>query len=247
MPQYTIVVFWPQGRESVFVDTEAPPEKGTRIRTFEKWPGYEHPTEYDAEVVGCKSQKSFLELTLSYRPELNTSGQARENESWGVSTLKVDLVNEAATAGWTEVGHSGPPIPCRAQLINEALHEDLGHEWYKRRVRKQAQFRKAVLRYGARCALSSCTLVEALDAAHIIDVDSRGGFQASNGIMLRADLHRLYDRGALLILQDGSVAWSEELAIPEEYLEASKSWKLHPDELRRVSKALARRWSSAAA
>lgn len=247
MPQYTIVVFWPQGRESVFIDTNSPMKKGTQIRTFEKWPGYERPTEYVAEVVHFRFKKSSLELKLSYRPELNASGQAKENDAWGISTLKIDLAREAAAAEWREFNYSGSPALCRAQLINETLYEDLGRSWYTRRARKQDKFRRAVLSFGARCALTSCSLVEALDAAHVIDVESGGSFQASNGIMLRADLHRLYDRGALLIHQDGTVAWSEHLEIPEEYLEASKRWKLCPDELRRVSKALARRWSRATA
>jgi hypothetical protein len=247
MPQYTIAIFWPQGRESILIDFEVPLKRGSFLRTFEQWPGYRQPTEYRARVAHYRHSKKSVELHLEYLPEFNAQGQVSENESWGTSSLTIDLLERTVTAGWTEVNDSGPPVVCRAQLIEDALYEDLGHTWYKRRIRKQTQFRNDVKRYGARCALTSCDLDEALDAAHIIDADSRGGFRASNGLMLRADLHRLFDAGVLLILPDGSVGWNSGFEVPEDYLEASKSWKLRPEELQRVSKALAKRRPRAAA
>lgn len=49
-------------------------------------------------------------------------------------------------------------------------------------------------KYG-RCAISGCTLEDCLDAAHILPVANNGKEVLSNMILLRADLHRLFDAG----------------------------------------------------
>lgn len=65
---------------------------------------------------------------------------------------------------------------------------------------QQAKFRERLLEiYQGRCAISGCTALEAIDAAHIIGVDGDGEDVDSNGLILRADLHRLFDRDLLAI------------------------------------------------
>lgn len=64
----------------------------------------------------------------------------------------------------------------------------------------QPEFRaELMLAYGNRCAVSGCETPEALQAAHIRPVKSSGSHSVSNGILLRADLHNLFDRGLLTI------------------------------------------------
>ncbi len=47
--------------------------------------------------------------------------------------------------------------------------------------------------YGSTCAISGCTVLDAIDAAHILGVGKHGEDKAENGIVFRADLHRLFD------------------------------------------------------
>lgn len=72
---------------------------------------------------------------------------------------------------------------------------------------EQPAFRAAVFRaYGGRCAVSGCAVPEALEAAHRIGRDWRAGHNnASDGILLRRDLHTLYDRGLLQLNEAGQV------------------------------------------
>lgn len=75
-------------------------------------------------------------------------------------------------------------------------------------VRPQQQaFRDAVFRAcGGRCVVSGCDVPEALEAAHLIGRDWRKGENsAEDGILLRRDLHTLYDRGLLTIQESGEV------------------------------------------
>ncbi|SNR81942.1 HNH endonuclease [Puniceibacterium sediminis] len=72
----------------------------------------------------------------------------------------------------------------------------------------QAKFRRMVFEtFGARCLISGCETLAVLEAAHIIPVSCGGGDEAWNGIPLRADLHRLFDAGIIVIdAQDWTIS-----------------------------------------
>ncbi|MBV7256117.1 HNH endonuclease [Pacificimonas sp. WHA3] len=64
----------------------------------------------------------------------------------------------------------------------------------------QVKFRKELLDlYGGSCAITGCSALDAIDAAHIICVGDDGDDNVANGIILRADLHRLFDRNLMAI------------------------------------------------
>ncbi|MDE2204344.1 MAG: HNH endonuclease [Burkholderiaceae bacterium] len=72
---------------------------------------------------------------------------------------------------------------------------------------QQSAFRLAVFRAcQGRCVISGCAVPEALEAAHLLGRDWRQGHNdAGDGILLRRDLHTLYDRGLLRITESGLV------------------------------------------
>ncbi|SMG44680.1 HNH endonuclease [Sphingobacterium psychroaquaticum] len=58
----------------------------------------------------------------------------------------------------------------------------------------QSIFRKELLEaYGARCAISGCNIQSLLEAAHILPYRGTHTNHIQNGIILRADLHTLFD------------------------------------------------------
>ena len=60
--------------------------------------------------------------------------------------------------------------------------------------RGQAAFRKALLdAYGGRCTMTGCDVVDALEAAHIRPYSGQSSSVVSNGLLLRADIHTLFD------------------------------------------------------
>ena len=68
------------------------------------------------------------------------------------------------------------------------------------RRRGQPEFRKALLAaYGGTCAISGCDAQAALEAAHIVPYRGPQSNSISNGIILRADLHTLFDLGLIAI------------------------------------------------
>ena len=63
---------------------------------------------------------------------------------------------------------------------------------------EQRRFRERLMRaYGGRCAVTGCDVPDLLDAAHL-----RPWRLGGEGVLLRADLHRMIDRG-LAALADG--------------------------------------------
>jgi hypothetical protein len=64
----------------------------------------------------------------------------------------------------------------------------------------QADFRQALMvAYDYKCAVTGCDVRDTLQAAHIVPVSNSGQHHVHNGLLLRADIHNLFDRGLLTI------------------------------------------------
>ena len=64
--------------------------------------------------------------------------------------------------------------------------------------RGQPRFRQLLLEaYEGRCAATDCDAPAALEAAHIVRHSESGTYETRNGILLRADLHTLFDLGLI--------------------------------------------------
>lgn len=88
--------------------------------------------------------------------------------------------------------------------------------------RGQAQFRRQLLdAYNERCAITNCDATQALEAAHILPYRNDDHNEVQNGLLLRADIHTLLDRGDLAIEPD-----SRTVHLVEE-LRASTYGELH--------------------
>ena len=73
------------------------------------------------------------------------------------------------------------------------------------RRRGQPAFRKALLdAYGGCCAMTGCDVVDALEAAHIQPYSGLKSNDVRNGLLLRADVHTLFDL-YLIAINPGSL------------------------------------------
>lgn len=84
-------------------------------------------------------------------------------------------------------GDDRPYDPNHADSRTEALRN-------VRLRRGQQAFRQALLeRHGRRCVISGCAVEEVLEAAHILPYRGQEDHHPTNGLLLRADLHTLFD------------------------------------------------------
>ncbi len=76
----------------------------------------------------------------------------------------------------------------------------------------QGHFKRAVAAaYRHRCAVTASATFPSLEAAHIRPFAEGGEHAISNGLLLRTDVHRLYDRGYLSVDADLHVRVSPQL------------------------------------
>jgi hypothetical protein len=99
------------------------------------------------------------------------------------------------------------------------------------RVRRgQRDFRERLLSaWGRRCVVTSCRLVELLEAAHITPHAEVADYRTSNGLLLRADIHTLFDLGLLSIDEHMRVHLTDELLASEYKDFAGKCIDRRPD------------------
>lgn len=82
--------------------------------------------------------------------------------------------------------------------------------------RGQAEFRASLIgTYSGRCAVTGSRIVDLLEAAHILPHAEGTNYQASNGLLLRADIHTLYDLHLLSIDERYRVQLSKALETSE--------------------------------
>lgn len=83
----------------------------------------------------------------------------------------------------------------------------------KRRL-GQGAFRALVTQaYSRRCAITGEKTLPALDAAHIRPVEKQGQHVIPNGLLLRSDIHRLFDRGLISVTPQLEVRVSPEIRV----------------------------------
>lgn len=81
-------------------------------------------------------------------------------------------------------------------------------------VRRQGQpkFRKElILAYEGKCAVTGCDVEAVLEAAHIAPYLGKESNAVQNGLLLRADIHTLFDLGLLKIAPKGEIQLHEKL------------------------------------
>jgi hypothetical protein len=132
--------------------------------------------------------------------------------------LRLSEKSAAQLRGALELGNAGSrpdeSEPTAASQADEAIESD-EDERQQRAIktrRGQARFREALmLAYKRRCAISRCAVEELLEAAHIRPHSEQTDYAVTNGLLLRSDLHTLFDLKLLAIDDRYRVRLSEKL------------------------------------
>ncbi len=129
------------------------------------------------------------------------------------STLRSELLREDYEQRWGSVSVPTDAKP-EYQEFGQAPDDDpTDLRQFAARVRKgQQRFRANLLRlYDKQCAISGWGPPAVLDAAHIVSHGRSGLNHTDNGILLRSDLHDLFDCGLLVIQPDLKVSLDPSL------------------------------------
>ena len=84
--------------------------------------------------------------------------------------------------------------------------------------RGQRAFRQSLLRaYEGKCAITSCSIPDVLDAAHIYPYQGPETNHVTNGLLLRADFHTLFDCGLIAVDPDSLTVLVKEQLLGSTY------------------------------
>lgn len=135
-------------------------------------------------------------LPDEFRPEHFQTMRRLTDES--AALIEAAWRQEAALRGLLEDEHqSDAELELETVAAGETDGMDADRVTVLRAIvqrRGQAEFREdLLLAYDDRCAMSDCSEVAVLEAAHIEPFAHGGSFEVTNGLLLRADLHTLFD------------------------------------------------------
>jgi hypothetical protein len=209
------------------------------IRTEEDWLDGSALKVYNPRVVSRAIEIDGSErIVLEYLAEDHDEPRG-SRVIWGKSNITIASDRSSATVVWVSspVRSDDGQAPCL--VINELTPTEAQREEISRIKRSQAKFKAELLRRESQCAASGEKLSAVLEAAHIQDVEHLGPSIPENGILLRSDLHKLFDDGYFSIAEDG--AWLFHSSLPQSYREQFHSARISSDIYERVKDFILKR------
>jgi hypothetical protein len=147
-------------------------------------------TPYQLNDDRLSLQAAFEEATRIFLPVMDF---VRQRQKFAIAAVKSQ---ERAGDEANEAGDQDPVPPSDAVGRKKILASITQRQG-------QGRFRVRLLRaYGGTCAVTGSTTLEILEAAHIRPYDGEATNQVTNGILLRSDVHTLFDLG-LITIGDG--------------------------------------------
>lgn len=248
MSAQALLIQWTESKEVLVVDMDAL-RRGHSIRTTtETWgprPSYIYHTT--SKFVPDPQGNGTLSIYYAKKDNKHLPNFNLEDYRWGHTVLEL---NKALTGGkvtWHDNNdvvdaQSGKPYYSgetfwRRFSNKDAIVSESELKSISVKARKQAKFRKRLLAIDPQCAITGERAQVLLDAAHVIP-KSKGGAEVDvNGIMLRVDLHRLFDSEVFTIRNDGKIV-VEKKSCPEHYRKLLAGRELRQDTLSRILVAL---------
>lgn len=241
----TLSIDWCETNEIMQLDWPAITKgKVQPIATVEWWPGRAEPVD----LVATARYRFVAKDRLPHRVTLNYAKSDHghldgEETVWGQAEIFISEDLREATAYWRNSpeseaeGYGSGDGVCR---VLSGAESEVAFVPSLARL-GQGQFRlDALVASGWRCAITGETLPCLLDAAHIVEVRNKGWHGVGNALILRADLHRLWDAGYFDIAPDGELIPLDGL--PPTYRELLQTKRrLGQADVVRVGKTLALR------
>ncbi|MBD3906507.1 HNH endonuclease [Chryseobacterium sp. C-2] len=143
---------------------------------------------YDGDFkINLNSITDFESFLKSIKKSIKQSGQ-KKGSTGGNSTKRITLFSK--TANLKDLFTSDVEVQLNKQTESEL-------EYIYQRIKKrfrQSRFRKELLEaYDNTCAITGSKVIDLLEAAHIQPYDGAYTSVVSNGILLRSDIHDLFD------------------------------------------------------
>lgn len=243
-----VSIEWPDTVEHVPLNL-ATLKPGERIQTVERSKSDSWRADYDVSCGQVQRTASGWVVELIYEANFGrnaTLSKLYPQLEWGRTVLEIDADFSKGTAEFF-----GSELQVRrdglVSFLETSLYQALTRAQVGVLLRPgQAAVRKQLLEEFGRCAVSNECCAEALEVAHIVEHSAGGTADMSNAILLRADIHNLFDSGLLSIDKNGAIYLTGVTEASKYRIEfESGSWNraLEPRVLGSVKRALKERAS----
>ena len=182
--------FW-GGPERIKFDIASPCEFETTRQFWGNGYGWIH---YNVRVQMGRNEDESAKVCIEYRREDNqhlfdAHGLSEGDMEWGHHLLIIEDGANCGPSVWN--GNEGPGW--KLETINGGKRDRKRSTVHAIQRGEQGVFRQHLLAMDGCCALTGETCEAALEAAHVFPAHRGGREVLSNGILLRSDIHRLYD------------------------------------------------------
>ena len=218
------------------------------ISTSERWETADGTpvVSYVAHVDLFSRSGKKNTLRLRYEKDDQTDSRVTDPSNdarFGVSVITWDTSGLTASAEWTDADDkswNGPAKKVTVLLGPSPVTEDRVKNTVSVIVRpKQSALRAALLMMDQSCVLTTEKEAVALEAAHIVPVKAGGRENVENAILLRVDLHRLFDADLFWFdLSEDKAVVRHSMELSDKYKEILTGTKLPYSTFQRVERAL---------
>jgi putative restriction endonuclease len=193
------------------------------------------PDERDDFIIGCRvlTQPFFLDRAQWLAVPKSFALRTVTFKTYSTEDLDGQALWDAVQPALQGVAAKFPGMESPGQAPYEAAeHDRYGKPVLVRPRLGQGAFRFLVTdNYQRRCAVSGERTLPALDAAHIRPFSKGGAHEVSNGVLMRRDIHSLFDLGYVTITPDFKFEVSKK--IREEYENGRYYYSLHGADIAR--------------
>jgi len=143
---------------------------------------------------GTLEGMDFVERRDEQRPfayrimELGRKALQEYERAHGPMTLKLSQFSAESADDGHETGVYDPHDGDLRAIVERQIRERRGQKKFRDDLRK---------RYGDRCVVTGCGVLDVLEAAHIMPFRGVDDNHPENGLLLRADIHTLFDLNLL--------------------------------------------------
>jgi len=175
---------------------------------------YRHTQQTSGSEIGCNilvepfffPEENWIPIPENWSPNIQRGLTYDTNEKYGAELWQaVQQRLHHKTTSEEAISNLVMPGLTRHPVISLEVHDTelYGNEYLARARLGQGSFRILVTdAYHRRCAVTNEKTLPALEAAHIKSYSKSGPHRTSNGLLLRADIHRLFDDGYVTLDQD---------------------------------------------
>ena len=237
-----IVIHWHKADEYLDINLDDPNNLRNITSALDWWRKEKVWTKYNVKSRINRLSNGSVQIIIDYDKDHNKHLDSDEY-FWGTSTITLTRGKEIGNAVWKGYDNKKYDGQAEWERIKTGLIEPKKRQKITKLQREQAKFRSALLACENHCVLTMEQTSDALEAAHIIPCKDGGTEVVQNGIILRADIHRLYDAGKFFIDPSGAVVNIND-DLSEMYKKILNEACLPKDTIKRIQEALQHQWDN---